>query len=281
MDRLSPTAHPVNRLVRVAVLATALTCFHAVLAAHAAIGTPVTNAQMPTLDGGKAFALRDVQANVLVFFRPNQERSLGALREIAQCQAGFAGKSVSWIAVVSDSAPAASVAAMLRDTGFAAPVLVDRGDALYGSLGLALHPVVVIVGRDHTLAAFEPFRSVDFCSVVSVRIRLLLHEITDDELRNALAPPKSSEGGDQQVARRYYALAQALFKVANYDKALENVRRSLDRDPLAAPAHALLGQILSAQGSCADAIPAFEQALAIDGASASARQGLERCKSAR
>lgn len=275
------TAHPVKRLVWLSALITGLSCFHPASAAHAAIGTPVTNAEMPTLDGGKAFALRDVEANVLVFFRPNQERSMGALRELAQCQAGFTGKSVRWVAVVSGSAPAESVTAMLRETRFTAPVLVDRGDALYGSLGLALHPVVVIVSRDQKLAAFEPFRSVDFCSVVSARIRSMLHEITDDELRNALAPPKSTLGGNEQVARRYHALAEALLKDKNYDKALENVRKSLDKDPLAAPAHALLGQILSAQGNCVDAISAFQQALAIDAASASAGEGLQQCKSAR
>lgn len=206
---------------------------------------------------------------------------MGALRELAQCQNAFSGKSVGWVAVVSGSAPAESVTAMLRDTRFTAPVLVDRGDALYGSLGLALHPVVVIVGRDQKLAAFEPFRSVDFCSVISARIRSVLHEITDDELRNALAPPKSTVGGNEQVARRYQALAEALFKAKNYDKALENVRKSLDKDPLAAPAHALLGQVLLAQEKCAEALPAFQQALSIDAANASAMAGLAQCRSAR
>lgn len=275
------TASPVKRLVWLIALLTGLSCLHPASAAHAAIGTPVPNAEMPTLDGGKAFALRDVEANVLVFFRPHQERSMGALRELAQCQAAFSGKSVGWVAVVSGSAPPESVTAMLRDTRFVAPVLVDRGDALYGSLGLALHPVVVIVGRDRKLAAFEAFRSVDFCSVVSARIRSVLREITEDELRDALAPPKSTQGGDVQVARRYHALAEALFKARNYDKALENVRKSLDKDPLAAPAHALLGQVLFAQGKCVEAIPAFQQALSIDAASASAKEGLEQCKSAR
>ena len=250
-------------------------------AERAAIGTPVTNAEMPTLEGGKALPLKDVEANVLVFFRPNQERSQEALRELAQCQSGFTGKSVRWVAVVSSSAPAESAAALLRDTGFTAPVLVDSGDVLYGSLGLALHPVVVIAGRDHKLAAFDPFRSVDFCSVISARIRHVLHEISDVELRLALDPPRSAEGGNGQVARRYRGLAEALFKAGNYTKAQENVRKSLDKDPLLAPAHALLGQILLAQENCAEAVLAFRKALAINAASAAASDGLERCKAVR
>lgn len=276
------SSKPVARLaLLLAFLVASASNFHSASAAHAAVGSPVSNAEMPLLEGGKAFALRDVEANVLVFFRPNHPRSLQALRELAQCQTGFTGKSVHWMSVVSGSAPPESVPAMLRDSGFTAPVLVDREDALYGSLGLALHPVVVIVGRDQKMAAFEPFRVVDFCSVVSARIRHLLHEISDADLDKVLNPPKSSQGGNGQVAQRYRAYAEVLFKDKNYDKALQNVRKSLDKDPQLAPAHALLGRILFAQGNCAEAIPAFSQALAIDASSADAKEGLERCKPAR
>jgi tetratricopeptide (TPR) repeat protein len=254
---------------------------HPATAAHAAIGTAVANTEMPTLDGGKAQVLGNVEADVLVFFRPNQERSLGALRELAQCQNQFSGKSVRWAAIVSSSAPAESVALMLRDSRFAAPVYVDNGDALYASLGLAMHPVLVIVGRDHKVAAFEPFRSVDFCALVSARIRHVLREISDDEMKRALDPPRAAEGGDGQVARRYRAFAAALFKDKNYDKALENVKKSLERDPQLASAHALMGEILLAQHNCAEAIPAFDKALALDPASAQAKEGLERCKTGR
>lgn len=232
------------------------------------------------LDGGKARPLRDADANVLVFFRPNQERSLDALRELAECQSRFVGKSVHWAAIVSSSAPAETVAALVRETRFAAPVFADYGDELYGSLSIALHPVVVIAGKDHKLAAFEPFRSVDYCAVVSARIRHVLHEITDDELRSAIDPPKAAEGGNGQVARRYRAYAETLFRAGNYDKALENARKSIERDSGLAPAHALMGEILRAQGNCSEAVPAFDKALALDAANALANEGLERCKSA-
>lgn len=272
---------PVARLVVLLAFVAGASHFDSAWAVHAAVGTPVSNAEMPLLGGGKAFPLRDVEASVLVFFRPNQPRSLAALRELAQCQTGFAGKSVHWTSVISGSAPADSVPATLRDTGFAAPVLVDREDTLYGSLGLALHPVVVIVGRDQKLAAFEPYRAVDFCAVVGARIRHLLREISDADLDSALNPPKSSQGGDAQVARRYRAFAEVLFKSKNYEAALQNVRKSLDKDPQLAPAHALLGKILAAQGNCAEAIAAFRQALVIDTSNAEAKEGLENCKPAR
>ncbi len=265
----------------VAAFVWSLTGLHPASAAHAAIGTPVANAEMPTLDGGKAPALAATEASVLVFFRPNQDRALAVLRDLAQCQGGLAGKPVRWVGVVSDSAPPETVATLVRDARFTAPVLVDRGDVLYGSLGIAVHPVVVVVGRDHRLAAFEPFRSVDYCAVVTARIRFLLGEISDDELRLALEPPKAVEGGDVQVARRYKAFAEAQFKSGHLDQALENARKSIDKDPKLAAAHALIGQILQAQGNCAGAVEAYKRALAIDNSDATAKAGIERCQAAR
>jgi len=269
---------------RLTVVIALLACqfgFHPASAAHAAIGTPIPNMEMPAAEGGKAQALQPVEANVLVFFRPNQERSLGALKELAQCQKAFAGKSVRWAAVVSASVAAQTAAAMVRDSGFAAPVLIDSGDALYSSLGLALHPVVVIVDRDSKVAAFEPFHAVNYCPVVSAHLRHVLHEISAEELRKALNPPRANEGGNGQVAQRYRAFAEALFKSGNLEKALENARKSVERDPALAAGHALIGEILRAQGNCADALPAYEQALALDAGSASAKEGRERCKPAR
>lgn len=281
MDSPTLKSNPVAHLLLLLALVVGAVSFHSASAAHAAVGTPVSNEEMSLLEGGKAFMLKDVDANVLVFFRANQPRSLAALRELAQCQAGFVGKSVHWMSVVSSSTPIESVLAVRRETGFTVPVLLDREDALYGSLGVAMHPVVVVIDRNKKLAAFEPFRAVDFCSVINARIRYLLHEISDADLDNALAPPKSSQGGNDQVARRYRALAEAQYNGKNYGKALENVRKSLARDSQLASAYALLGQIQLAQDNCAEAIPAFNQALAIDATIVLALEGLERCKSLR
>lgn len=222
--------------------------------------------------------LRDVDANVLVFFRPNQERSSSGLKELAGCQKELASKSIAWTAIVSDSVPVKSAAALIRESGIDAPVVRDSGDSVYGGLGIALHPVVVIVGRNGRLAAFEPFRSVNYCAVVKARIRRMLNEISEDELQNVLNPPKAQEGGNGQVARRYRAFAEALFRAKNYEKALQNVRTSLEKDPDQAPAHALLGDILSAQGRCEEAVPAYGKALELDASDLRARDGMTRCR---
>jgi tetratricopeptide (TPR) repeat protein len=271
-----------GRLALVAALAAAAATLHPAMAAHAAIGAPVSDAEMPRLDGqGKARVFGDAEVTVVVFLRAGQDRSLVAMRKLAKCQKELAGRSLRWVGVVAQSPPPAELAAKARESGFEAPMLVDTDDALYGSLGIATHPVVVIAGRDRKLAAFEVFNSVDFCTAVSAQARHALREISDDELRVALAPPRDTPVGVGQGAKRYRGLAEALFKSGNSDKALEYARRSIELDPAAAPTHALLGEILAAQGQCPKAIPAFEQALSLDPANASAKSGLDRCRVSR
>lgn len=274
-------SNPVARSVLLLVLGFSANNVYSVAAAHVPIGTQVVNRELSLLTGGNAPLLRDVEANVLVFFRPNDKHSQTALTELAQCQTGLTGKSVSWAGVVSSSAPVDGVLDMLRDSGFASPVFVDPGNEVYGSLELTQHPAVVIVSRDRKLAAFEPFRKINYCSVVVARIRHLLREITDANMEQVLSPPRATLGGNVATARRYRVLAERLFQDKKYETALDNVRNSLEKDPQSALSHTLLGQILAAQGKCGEAIRAFSQALTLDATLPTARDGLERCKPAR
>jgi tetratricopeptide (TPR) repeat protein len=270
-----------RRAILLVALLGAIAGLNIASAVHATIGAPVDNAQMPTADGGTARALHDVEANVLFFFRPDQGRSTVALRQLAKCQQSFATKSVHWTAVVSDTVPAERAAGMVRDSRFEAEVLIDKGDALYRSVGMALHPVLLIVDRNHKLAAFEPFSAVNFCAVVTARLRFALKEISEAQLKDALDPPPSTTGETGKVAQRLRAYAENLLNAGSLDKALENARKSLERDPAPARSHALVGEIHVARGECPLAIPAFEKALAIEPANQAAKHGLERCKTSR
>lgn len=274
-------AAAVGRLALVVVLSGWISGFDPATAAHAQIGTSVADVELATLDGGRARLLADVAANVLVFFRPDQERSLKTLKDLAGCQKPFAGKSVRWIGVVSGAASRDDARAAVTEARLAMPFLVDEGDALYGSLGVALHPVVVVVGADRKLAAFEPFRAINYCLVITARIRRVLGEISDDEMQRLLAPPRTVDGGDAQAAARNLRLAQALFEAKRYDNALVSVRRSLEKDPALAGAHALMGEILARQGNCAEAVRAFAKAIEIDAGSVRAKEGLQQCERVR
>ena len=53
---------------------------------NVAVGDPIENVQLPTLDGKNAPLLGQAQANVFVFVRPNQDHSLQVLTQMAELE---------------------------------------------------------------------------------------------------------------------------------------------------------------------------------------------------
>jgi tetratricopeptide (TPR) repeat protein len=241
------------------------------------LGATLENPSLPTLEGGRAELLsRKVTASLFVFFRPQQEHSLDALRELESIRRELAGRPVRFVAVVSDSWPADEVRAVVKAAGLEWPVLIDEGDALYGRLGVRLHPVVGVADRALKLVAYEHFRQINFREIVLARLRIALGELKEADMARVLEPEKATSGGPDAEARRYLNLARALWRRKNAPKALEAARRSLEAAP-SAGAWSLQGEILAAGADCQGALAAFEAALKIDPADAVARQGRQGC----
>ncbi len=241
--------------------------------AHAEIGSVIENVALPALAGGRRPLLTNATANVFIFFKAGQEHSRAALKQMALCQRELAAKPVHWVAIMSDRDSKTDAEADVKESGLAMPVLIDVGDALYGKLGVGLHPVVGITDKDHKLVAYQPFSKVNYQEVIRTRVRHLLGEITDQELDQALHPDSPTQGGDAEIARRCLKLAERQLQAGNYDKALGNVAKSIGKDPGIAAAYVLLGRIRAAQGNHAEALKAFEQALKLDPASTDAIEG--------
>jgi hypothetical protein len=242
---------------------------------HAKIGSVIDNVELPALDGSKQFLLSNATANVFIFFKPGQENSRTTMIHLATCEKEMAGKSVHWVAVVSDRYPQAQVDAAVKEIGLHMPVLIDAGDALYGKLGVILCPVLGIADKDHKLVAYEYFTKINFTEVVRARIRYLLSEIDEQQLEQVLNPSGATTGGDAEKARRRYKLAEKLYFAKNYAKALENINDSLEKDQKVAATHALKGQILAAMGDREAARAAFAEALKLDPANTVALEGMK------
>jgi tetratricopeptide (TPR) repeat protein len=217
--------------------------------------------------------------NVFIFFRPNQDHSLEALKQMAACEKELEGKPVHWVAIVADAAPEPDVRETVRQSGIRMPVLVDRGDALYGLLGVKLHPSIGIADPEHRLAAYEPFKMINYCETVRARIRYLLHEIDAAQLESALHPPQASiASGNEATARRYVMLGRMQLKSRQYDKALESARKSLEADTWNEAGLVLMGKALGGLGRCDEARKAFGQALERDPKNPAALEGIESCQ---
>lgn len=245
--------------------------------AEVAVGTRIPAAELPSVAGGRRPILASGKVNVLVFFRPGQAHSAKGLAQVARVHRDLASRPVAWTAIASDRFSAAEVEAAARAAGFKGAALLDEGDAVYGTLEVRLHPVVLVVARDGTVAAYQPVTQIDFEPIVRARVRRALGEIGEEQLQKALSPPAAVQGGETANAERYTKLAEQLLRAGDLDRALESARKGLEHDPSLARAHAVLGAILAAQNNCPEAVRSFRAALALDAKATGAAEGLKRC----
>jgi tetratricopeptide (TPR) repeat protein len=252
--------------------------------ANVEVGQRIENEELPTLDGGRASLLSGTSlANVLVFFRPGQERSRKTLEAMAGCEKEFAQRSVHWVAIVSDTHPREEVRAAVAESGIRMPVLLDAGDRLYGKLGVRLHPVIGLVDDRGTLLDYLPFHQINFCDMIRVRIRLALHEVDLAAVERVDNPPKAlfPNAVPGAEAGRRVKLAEMLLETGQWAKALEQGRIAAEKEPALAGAHAVMGRALVGQGKCQQALAAFDQALKLDPGSAQAAEGKRACEGRR
>ena len=234
--------------------------------ARAEAGTPIQNVELRTLAGGKAMLLSPkAKANVFVFFRTGQERSVDALKQMATCEKDLAGKSVYWAAVVSSSEPTAEVQAMVKQAGIQMPVLIDEGDVLYDKLGIRLHPMVGIADAKLAVVAMEPYRQLEYCDVIKTRIKVLLGEATAADVEKVLNPGRSELPGADPMkkAQRDVNMARRLYEIGQYVDAVKFANRALEMAPVA-HAWTIIGQAQVKLGNCPAAKKAFDQALKLD-----------------
>jgi hypothetical protein len=229
------------------------------------LGGTVKNRQMPTLAGKREALLGKSKANLFVFFRPGQDHSVQTLAQLAKLETEFDGKPVRFVAVTSDSYPRDEVAATAREAGIRMPILIDQGDALYGELGVSLHPVVGIVDERGKLIAYQHFLKINMLDVLRGRIQLALGEIGEVEMARLVEPPAAPIAlGNRSGAKSRFLLARALLARGSVDKAIENARAGIALDATFAPVHAILAKALLAASQCADAEKEFAEALRID-----------------
>ncbi|GEJ56766.1 hypothetical protein [Anaeromyxobacter diazotrophicus] len=250
--------------VLAALVSCALLPADALAFTNVAVGDTLENVELPTLAGGREALLSpQAQANVFIFFRPQQENSQLALKAISDCERQLAGKPVHWVAVVSSSWSAQEVKASVAAAGARIPVLIDQGDVLYGRLGVRLHPAIGVANGKLQLVAYEPFQAINYCDRIRGTVRYALGEISKAELAQADAPAKALMPNEMKgaVSNRHVRMGEMYLGMQQPDKAAAEARLILEQDPRFAPAHVLLGDALSSQGKCEEAKLAYQAAV--------------------
>ncbi|HEX8909047.1 MAG TPA: hypothetical protein VF805_07575 [Anaeromyxobacteraceae bacterium] len=231
---------------------------------NVAVGDTLENVELPTLAGGReALLSAQAQANVFIFFRPQQENSLAALKAITDCEREFAGKPVHWVAVVSSTWAAQEVRDSVAAAGARMPVLIDQGDALYGRLGVRLHPAVGVADGHFQLLAYEPFQQINYCARIRGQVRYALREIGQAELARTEQPERALFPNEMKgaVSNRHVKMGEMYLGMEQFEKAAAEARLVIETDPRIASAHVLLGDALSSQGKCAEAKAAYQTAV--------------------
>ncbi len=194
--------------MRFVAIGLALLCLAAASPARARVteGEALDSVQLKTLSGGtEALVSRVTSANIILFWRPGQEASLDTLKQMAQCEKLFAGKSVHMVAVVSSTYPAAEVKAA-----------VDASGLHVRKVGLS-----------------QPYVRLRYCDIVHAHVRYLLKEIDAAQLQLALNPPAASMPSDDKnaVARRWVIMGRLEAEDGHCDRAVVSFRRALTIAP--------------------------------------------------
>lgn len=263
IPKIMPT---ISRITIPCALLTLFVAFPPTASARAEPGSMLENVELKTIAGGKASLLSTrAKANVFVFFRTGQERSLDALKQMAACEKELAGKAIYWAAVVSGSEPPADVQAVVAQTGIKMPILIDEGDVLYDRLGVRLHPMVGIADGKLKLHAMEPYRQLEYCEVIKTRIRMLLGEADQATLDKLINPEKSPLPGSDPMkkAQRDVNMARRLYEIGQYSDAVKFANKALEVAPVG-HAFTIMGQAYVKLGKCAEANRAFDQAVKLD-----------------
>lgn len=248
--------------------------------ARAEPGTVLENVELRTLAGGTGKLLSPKhKANVFVFFRTGQDRSLDALKQMATCEKELAGKSIYWAAVVSGSELVDEVKAFVSQAGIKMPVLIDEGDVLYDKLGIRLHPMVGIADGKLVLAAMEPYRQIEYCEVIKTRIKLLLGEADQAALDKVLNPERSDLPGADKAkkAMRDVNMARRLLEIGQFAESVKFAEKAVGVAPVA-EAYTVMGKAYVKLGKCAEADGAFAKALELDPKDADASSLKGSCK---
>lgn len=269
-----------SRLTIPFALLTFFAAFPPPVSARAENGTLVPNVEMRTLAGGKEKLLSPkAKANVFVFFRPNHERSLDALKQMAACQKELAGKAIHWVAVASASDVAEELRATVAESGLRMPVLLDENDALYDQLGVRMHPMVAIADAKFRIVTMEPYRQIEYCEIIKMHVKVLLGEATQAQLDKTLNPDASElPGADlMKKAMRDVNMARKLIEIEEYAEAVKFAQKALMVAPVP-EGFTQLGRAYAKLGKCPDALRAFDQALKLNPADAAAATGKASCR---
>lgn len=230
-------------------------------------------------EGGQApdFTLKDAQGNdvtlsglagkvvVVLFFRPDQEKSHDAMADLQKVQNKYASKDVVVLGVMPEPEQKAKLAEEVAQEKLTYTMLMDDGKAAYGGWGVFLYPTTAVLGRDGKLLRHIPSHNRKYADTVEGNVRLALGEINEGQL-NELLNPKAIErlSPEQKKAERHMMLGQRMVERKLLDRAAHEYEQAVESDPTLAEARVAYGFVLLKLGEFDKAKENFAKAVELN-----------------
>ena len=226
---------------------------------------------------GKDFSLSDGagKTTVVIFFKPNQMFSQSAVAALEEIHKKYEKKGVLVVGVMSEMDKQEQLKQLVEKEHITFPVLLDPGRKVYGQWGVFLYPTTGIVDKTGKLAVHVPSYDRKYPQVVEQNVRLLLGEVTKEQMEAILNPKQVvqlSEG--QKMAERHMMLGRQMVERKMTDKAAAEYAQAVQDDPGYAPARVSYGFLLLKLGDAAKAQENFKKAAEINPRADDVKTGL-------
>jgi len=228
-----------------------------------------------TIDG-KSVSLSGYRGKivVLVYWRPDQKRSLLALKDVKDISMKYGKKGVQIISLVADTESREEVNKIVKDYEIDFPVLLDSDRQVYGDYGVRVYPSTVIIDKTGKLAYDIPGHAVTYKVTLEGYIQYMLEEINERELEDIISPHKEVKDEAALEAERRYNLAVRFTESGLIDQAIDAVEKSIEARSDIAKAYILLGFLFLEEKEADKALEQFNKAIKLDPDSHDAKTGI-------
>ena len=223
----------------------------------AEVGEKMKPFTLADIDGeGFSFQPERGRAVAVAFLAAHQTRSERALVELRQIAASQqrAGQALDLVVIVSGSENAEYFRELRKSLGFQVPMLVDRGDQLWGNLGITATPTVVVTDKEGVISWIRAGHAYDFAEEARSEVAQALGL----EQKKKTQPPGRVEAltndTPEDRARRHLRMGQLLGDEGRIDAAIAELKKAEALTPKSVEVQLETGRLLCRAGRSEEAL---------------------------
>lgn len=228
------------------------------------VGDPMPTFFLPRADSVSGMYTYETLAGrpaVIIFFRPNHEFSLGAIRDLEEVAREIGTNRFKIVAVDAKVSKAQDVRASFADETVSFPILLDPNRILYEKVGLIVCPTALIFDKKGILRFVVASHPRQFRQTIRAHLRYLLGEIDEETMNREMNSGAQKIESDLVAAWRMYNRGLELKAEGMTDEAASTFEKTIAKYPALVEAMCELGFLKLAAGEPNIALGHFRSAL--------------------